>query len=271
METRAGVLLAEPAESLRVLSEQEFKLRATEWQPMDPEVELTLSARILELNLALAALNEAVHEVGARTLAQTLAQIDRVMEVAAGISRLDLGRVLQENAEVLPRSQPFANHADRPAGADMNLVVRHVRSLLGYCPIEHLEELAPQVGKPELGHRCRVAFDALAAFVRRNAKPQDHVTRTVGRAYTEGRLSLAEVCSVLGIGRADAIAFLESHGFCRNLDAISLSEDERDEVLDNIRKARLSGPETAPDLADRDIIATQRIEGIDARPWVRQS
>jgi hypothetical protein len=64
---------------------------------------------------------------------------------------------------------------------------------------------------------------------------------------------------------------LESHGFCRNLDAVSLSDDERTEVLRKIREARLRRTEAVVDLADREVIATQRIEGIDARTWVRQS
>jgi hypothetical protein len=274
METPAGALLAEPAASLRLMSEQEFKLRQAEWQPepSDPQHVLSASVTILELNLALAAINEAVHEVGAKTLAQALAQIDRIMTLAATIARLDLARVLEENAHLLPPLPPFWNHADRPAGVETSLVVRHVHSLVAYCPIEHLEAHAKQVSRPDLGHRCRVAYDALEAFVRRSGTPHDDVARTAGRAYAEGRLSLDEVCSLLGYDRSDAVAFLEGHGFCRNAEAISMREDERAHALEMIRQERLSRAKPgAVGLAEREVIASQRIEGVDARPWVPRS
>lgn len=94
-----------------------------------------------------------------------------------------------------------------------------------------------------------------------------------GTAYADGRLSVDEVAILLGITVPDAIAQLEEQGFRREVDDLRLNEAARRERLLAIRSERIARqgnhPEAKPDLVNRDVIASQRIEDIDARPWLR--
>jgi hypothetical protein len=274
MQPTASSLLAEPEASLRMLAEQEFEIRREASEPAEPSAMLATLARVLELNLAVAALQEAMHEIGLRTVAEALAQIDRIFALAVGIARLDLTRVLEENAGRFPPHAAGAwTHADQPAATDIAKVVRSVNSLLTFCPpemLESLEELAQANALADLSHRCRVAHEGLQSFVHRNSSRQDPGARVVGRAYAEGRLSLAEVAAVLRLPSSDAVAFLETNGFCRSLETVALPGEERQRLLASIREDRLkrAGRPEATALVSRSVIASQRIEGVDARPWV---
>lgn len=256
------------------MTEQEFELRREAVEPAEPNAVLSAWARVLEFSLAMAAMEEAVHELGPRTVAEALKQSDRILALAAGIARLDLTRVFEENAGWLPQHPAGAwTHADQPAGADLSKMVRSVDSLLTACPLEmleSLEEIAQTNALADLGHRCRVAHEGLQAFAHRNNSRHDAGARVVGRAYAEGRLSLAEVAAVLRISSSDAVAFLETNGFCRSPETIALSGDERQRILASIREDRLkrAGKPEATALVSRSVIASQRIEGVDARPWV---
>jgi hypothetical protein len=274
MQMNASSLLAEPRASLRIMTDQEFELRREAIEPAVPSDVLTRWVRVLEFSLAVAALEEAMHEIGPRTVADALKQIDRILALAAGIARLDMVRVFEESADWLPKHAAGAwTHADQPPGTDLAVMVRSVDSLLTFCPIEMLEsieEVARANALADLGHRCRVAYEGLQAFVHRNNSRHDAGARVVGRAYAEGRLSLAEVAAVLRVSSSDAVAFLEASGFCRSLETIALPDDERQRILARIREDRLkrAGKPEGTALVARSVIASQRIEGMDARPWV---
>lgn len=69
----------------------------------------------------------------------------------------------------------------------------------------------------------------------------------------------------------DAVALLEERGFRRSVDGLRLSADARHERLRRIREDRLARggrPVPSPAYVVRDVIASQRIEGIDARSWL---
>jgi hypothetical protein len=274
MQLNASSLFAEPRASLRIMTDQEFELRREAIEPAVPSDVLTRWVRVLEFSLAVAALEEAAHEIGPRTIADALKQIDRIVALAAGIARLDLTRIFEENAAWLPKLAPSAwVHADQPPGTDLALMVRSINSLLTYCPIEMLEsieEVARANALADLGHRCRIAYEGLQAFVHRNDPRHDAGARVVGRAYAEGRLSLAEVAAVLRVSSSDAVAFLETNGFCRTLEKIALADEERRRMLAKVREDRLrrGGKPEATALVARSVIASQRIEGVDARPWI---
>jgi hypothetical protein len=105
------------------------------------------------------------------------------------------------------------------------------------------------------------------------AKPPEEIPESLGRAYVEGRLSLEEVSSSLGLPLHDTVALIERSGFHRPLERIRLSEDKRQQLLARI--AEQVGSQQAqvwhqpPDsLLDREVVASQRIENVDARPWI---
>ena len=92
----------------------------------------------------------------------------------------------------------------------------------------------------------------------------------MGQAYAEGRLSVGEVAVAVGVSPSDAAAFLERHGFARTPEAQRLSDEQRTAALQRLRAERLSRngtPFVSQELIARDGIATERIEGVDARAW----
>ena len=95
---------------------------------------------------------------------------------------------------------------------------------------------------------------------------------TAGHIYAEGRASIDEVASMLARDVPDVVALLEERGYRRTIDELRLSDEERASRLAQIRDERISRqgePREDRSLAARDTIASQRIEGIDARPWLR--
>jgi hypothetical protein len=96
--------------------------------------------------------------------------------------------------------------------------------------------------------------------------------RTVGRAYAEGRLTLEDVSGILQVSPQDAVALLEKYSFCRSLDVITLSPTRRSErlraIANDARASSTKGDSPSETLLDRDVIASQRIEGVDAHPWL---
>ncbi|MBP8301508.1 MAG: hypothetical protein KA020_14160, partial [Planctomycetes bacterium] len=71
--------------------------------------------------------------------------------------------------------------------------------------------------------------------------------------------------------RADLLAALEVNGFTRSPEIIALDDVHRNAILGRLRSDRLqrSGkPSLNRDLLTRDVIASQRIEDVDARRWL---
>jgi len=85
-------------------------------------------------------------------------------------------------------------------------------------------------------------------------------------------ISVHEVAGAMGIPVVDALAFLDEHGFARTVDKIKLDDDERARVLEAMRRDRIErkglAPPNAHDVAVRTVIASQRIEDVDARRWL---
>jgi len=151
---------------------------------------------------------------------------------------------------------------------------RALRSALEQIPIEQLEALAARYGLEPTAHRCRVAYDELRAFARRVDPGQQEQLRVAGEAFARGALSVEEVATLLGVHPVDAAALLESHGYYRSLDVLTLSDDARSEHLARIRRDRLARagrPAATVESIGRDTVASERIEGIDARRWISRS
>jgi hypothetical protein len=261
----------------KLISDVEIDLRQ---RGFDRPEEVALAAneavarwtRVLELSLLFASLNDAAQRLGLRTVADMYRDSHRLDALVATLSRLDVLRVVRENASELEPLARFRPHADAPASADSQLVVRSVQSLLLNCPIVEIERAARAHLVQEHAHRCRLAYDGLRAFVARHVHPEQEAIAAAGHVYAEGRASIDEVAAMLGVAVPDVVALLEDHGFRRSVDGLRLSEDTRRRRLEQIRRDRLARggqPESSPSAVARDVIASQRIEGIDARPWLR--
>jgi len=153
----------------------------------------------------------------------------------------------------------------------LEAIVRALSSFLEACPIEHLEQLAATYRLEAFGHRCRVAYDGIRAFVLRNDPSQKLQIRVLGQAYARGSLSVVDVATLLELHPVDAVALLESQGFKRGLDRISLDDAGRAEIFARMRQDRLDRagtPAWSPESIARDVVASERIEGVDARRWI---
>ncbi len=86
-------------------------------------------------------------------------------------------------------------------------------------------------------------------------------------------MHLRDAATLLQLSTSDAVFELEQNGFSRSLAAVELDEQTRTDIYDRLRRQRLaraSGPLVNPDLVERDVIASERIEGVDARAWIRR-
>jgi hypothetical protein len=152
-------------------------------------------------------------------------------------------------------------------------MVRSFDAVVAECPIEGLEDLGRKLDEPGLAHRARNAYDALRAFVRRHDPNCAETKRIVGEQYRRGNLQLREVARLLGMSTSDAVFELEQAGYSRAPSAIELTPAEREAVYARLRRRRLESsgaPVVEPELVERDVIASERIESVDARAWIRR-
>ncbi|MCC7131770.1 MAG: hypothetical protein IT352_03945 [Gemmatimonadales bacterium] len=224
---------------------------------------LEASALLLELLLGAGCLFEVMDgEAKPRHLDRRL--FDEVKR-RCGIDLLEVG---------LAAARKFGPFERAPTSMTKARLLRDAKSILESCPIEGLEHLAAMTREDVLGHRCRRAFDDLRSFVRRNDPRFSERLGLVGRKYAEGVLSIEDVGLILRLSTADAVAALELHGFQRRIEVIRLSHDERTARFGRMRADRLARngePIFDPSFVDRDVVASERIEGVDARPWMMNS
>lgn len=101
--------------------------------------------------------------------------------------------------------------------------------------------------------------------------PTTSALRAVGNAYAEGRLSIDEVAAALGVTIPHALALLEAQGYFRTVDQLRLRPEQEAARYCAIRRERIARegrPVRDDALVAREVIASQRIEGIDARRWL---
>ncbi|MEZ4297048.1 MAG: hypothetical protein R3B70_18935 [Polyangiaceae bacterium] len=227
----------------------------------------------LELTIAMLACHEATLDLGVEHAADAIARSEELKSAADALAHMDVAEVFQRAAHRLPPPQP-PFHAEEKAALPREELVRFAQARLDIWPHQRAEELAKREHREALAHRCRTALDWLERFVRRNKMPSGEAVKAVkvaGRAYAEGRLTVAEVAALLRCDASDAIATLEEHGFCRSHERAVLPSDTRARMLADLdadRRRRQGAPVVDEALVRRDVLATQRIEGIDARPWM---
>lgn len=93
----------------------------------------------------------------------------------------------------------------------------------------------------------------------------------LGVKYALGERTVEELAEILQLPIADTVALLEEHGYSRPLAQIALTERTRSDLYARLREHRRtrSGKLSAdPNRVARTVVASQRIEGIDARPWM---
>lgn len=270
--------LLSPDRSLQHLTQREASLRTEYIQvtihpelPSPPEL-LKLSTELLELSLALAGFVEAAHQLGIGEHAEVVSRFGEIRQKARQITGLDPVDMVGRHPDLLPPLGAEPSRRDVFGEAALRSLIRAAASTIGACPIDTLEQIALSLDDEHHGSRCRNAYEGLKAFLRRNDPRADAVARTVGRAYAEGRLSRHEAARILGVSVPELLLFFEQNGYVRPLEVVALEDAEREALLARLgadRAARQGQPaEISDDLLRREVLATQRIEGIDARPWL---
>jgi hypothetical protein len=237
----------------------------------DPLLVLKAGTAWLELFYLSALFWEYVHQHDIHTLDQLhphAAEFDRhiraVFPDLAAVAQ-DIAGILGEiPSEDLPRDWPTM---------EWSQVVRSFDAIVAECPIDRFGALGLWLEEPRLAHRARCAYDALRAFVRRHDPERTEVMRIVGEQYQRGNIRLRDAATLLGMSTSDTVFELEQDGFGRAPSKITLVESERDAVYQRLRQRRLQRHTLSvvdPDLVDRDVIASERIEGVDARAWIRR-
>jgi hypothetical protein len=238
--------------------------RATE---TPPEQLVKNSAVLLELLAVADCLFEIVAEPAPQPASAM--QLSAISERVRQLCGLDLQAVVSESQKRLAAlAQP-----DLRIEISMQLLVRVTKSAIEACPIDRLERIAVDHGLEVWGNRCRVAHTALKGFVFRNDEQQPPRIRLLGRQYVRGELSAQEVSTILGVPVFDVLVLLESYGFNRPLETLALAAEQRATFFERIRADRLhrkGQPVTDPELAARDVIASERLEGVDARQWTQR-
>jgi predicted HTH domain antitoxin len=250
--------------------------RSADDDPFELARELVLSSALpLEMTLFAACLGELAAERGAKRLGDLDPHRQEVWDELRRRMRIgDLAAVLAEHLPTLMQLSGLTGDeleaTELQPVPPMPMVLRQANAVLAACPITTIERAAEVAHLPEYGHRCRVAYDGLRAFLRRaeSEGPLDEV----GAVYATGAISITQASKILGVHPSDALAELEERGHCRSPDALALSAEDEAALFRRIRadrEQRGGAPAFSAERVAREAIASERIEGVDARQWLR--
>jgi hypothetical protein len=192
---------------------------------------------------------------------------------AAIVASLNVDEVLAANSDVvrtlLERGRG-REHPVRPSREvpDLDMLAAAIEKLTSKFELDVVKQACVELDTPEVCSRIICTHEALCRFVARHDRWTERSVRILGVDYCAGRLPLQELAKLLSLSIPDTIVRLEQCGYSRPLEAIKLSEAERDEAFARMRQDRQRRGGTAEASASaiaRDVIASQRIEGIDAR------
>lgn len=261
-----------------VLVEQETRLRIDyrHVQSQDDQTRRLLgsAAALLDLVYVLAALVESAHRHGAMTLHDVVEMGDVISREAHALTGVNFSDVVRQDPSLTKVLSARATPSPETPIAELRTIVSGADAIVRTFPEKETAELAAAVEVPELGARIQVALDGLRRFIRRNDPWTDQRLKLVGPEYVAGNLSIDVAAQVLELAIPDAVAKLEECGYARLPEHIELTADERNRLYETLRKDRLARggkPASSSAAVARDVIATQRIESVDARPWVEQS
>jgi hypothetical protein len=231
---------------------------------------LRRGTQLLELFVVVTATAEAVDELGIRTFGDVRRCAGEIQGRVASVTGIDVPAALRLGRELgLPDSEVPAD--DDPVSVRISRLVRFVGAVTASCPTYFFDHLASVLTQPELGYRFGVACEALRSFLRRHDPHQRDIVLEVGRLYQRGVIELKEASKLLAESPTDTIAILEEQGFGRTVAKIRLTTDERRRGLAQIREDRIhrsGAPSYSREIVRRSTIASERIEGVDARPWL---
>jgi hypothetical protein len=122
-----------------------------------------------------------------------------------------------------------------------------------------------------LRYRWQGALREIRSVAARLDPKVEQAFKSVGEAYAEGRLSLVEASQAVKLPVWEVIPRFEQLGFYRTGEAARLPQEKRDSLYQQMRESRLrrqGQPAPSEERVARAVIASQRIEDVDARQWL---
>lgn len=232
-------------------------------------LEAQRSADLLELLVVTATTLELAVELQLKTIADVMASAKQMEPRLRALSSIDLEQLAQRGGSAAPLDAAVLAMEVAPLHEAARQLVA---SLLASGALKMLQTQAAALHLPTCTYRVTVAFETFAAYLRRTDPSLKRALAAVGRLYESGRATVADCADLLQMRPEDVVAELEALGFGRSVETIRLSAEQRSDLLARTRVARLSGSLTAScsdeGLVRRSVIASTRIEGVDARKWL---
>ena len=259
--TQVGRIVTCDAERIKRVS-------VTDDQPTTDFVEIgrkdiELVADRLELYVVLSHLAEACVQLDVRTARHVREEISKILANATRACALDIDQVLRANHGVL--NIPRTPDDDEPLEyrRAVERWCREAHSVVAdFGDAERFYKIAAAFGVPASGHRIRCAVERLSSFRQRNKPGIQELWVIMGRMYAEGHLSIAQAAQSLESDVSTVVRWFEDYGFDIHPQTQLLSDKQRNEIAEAMT---LGYPSFDPSLSRRCTIASQRIEGIDAR------
>lgn len=248
----------------------QLRLRDLEHERRDLEAELSQVTadchrvlnnfiRFVRRDIALLSFVEALHIAAVRTLSDVARRKGDIASRANKLAGFDVIASLRD-LSADPSAEPRLEILDVPRMRQV--LADSIAAKLERTPISVFVRLAKLLGSAELQHEVTQAHEKLQSAVRRVDPRWDSRLRDAGNLFLDGKLEVADAARLLALEPSDIAFEFERLGYVRSIDRIVLSDGERTAMLEQIQRV---GASRDGSLVRRDVIASQRIEGIDAR------
>ncbi len=237
----------------------------------DDTVEVSLEDLVIMLEIfsMSALLSEIQHDLGIEADEVSADQANECLARLRAMAHIDLEAFFATGAALFGRmTANVTADDDGPLPWDQEL--RTLSAILEEFPTKAIAENARAAGRPDLTHRAQTSHDALRAVLRRNDPAEKAKLKVAGNAYAMGRLSLGEVAVMLEMSESDTVFELERAGYVRSIETIVRCADETADadlarIAAGVAARGGKAPPVDPGHVRRDVVASQRIENIDAR------
>jgi hypothetical protein len=189
----------------------------------------------------------------------------QAFEHAVARTGIDVGRLARDLVGVFGQP-PLPGSVTPPR---VQQVVRVLRAALDLTPADDLYDRATSLHVPDEGHRIVTAVEGLRSYIRRHDGGQNDAVKLLARKYADSVLSIEEAAVLLQIPKHDVVHLFDELGAARPLS--TFDPEARRRLLHAVRQDRksMSGAvDFRTDRLVRDVLSSERIEGIDARPWI---
>lgn len=164
-------------------------------------------------------------------------------------------------------AKPMESGPAPDPSAEFPDLIAFVADQIERFPHEALKRFAEEAAELKIEAecaRCERALQQARGVLARSSLRENELLRVFGRQYVAGEVEISGVAAALGVSKPRAIALLEAHEYWRVPTAMTPKDIKA--RLAKVREQRLAGhrPSATGEGVARSVIASQRIEGVDA-------